>query len=53
MSTIKFDPEPNSIDIIDEIVQTIRDKVKAWADGDDKRFAEFRDNNIEEWLYKI
>ena len=48
MSTIKFDPEPNSIDIIDEIVQTIRDKVKAWADGDDKRFAEFRDNNIEE-----
>jgi hypothetical protein len=48
MGTIKFDPETKSFEIIDKIVQTIRDKVKAWADGDDKRFAEFRDNNIEE-----
>jgi hypothetical protein len=45
-----------SIEIIDEIlydyieviIQSIKDKVKLWSDGDDKRFAEFRDNNIEE-----
>ena len=56
MSKIKFNRKTMSIEIIDEIlydyieviIQSIKDKVKLWSDGDDKRFTEFRDNNIEE-----
>lgn len=56
MSKIEINLETMSIEFTEEIpyeyieviVETIKDKVKSWADGDDKRFAEFRDNNIEE-----
>ena len=56
MSKIKFNYKKMSIEVIDEIpyenieviIQSMKDKVKSWVDGDDKRFAEFRDDNIEE-----
>ena len=56
MSKIEINLETMSIEFTEEIpyehieviIETIKDKVKSWADGDDKRFAEFRDNNIEE-----
>ena len=56
MSKIEINLETMSIEFTEEIpyeyieviIETIKDKVKSWTDGDDKRFAEFRDNNIEE-----
>ena len=56
MSKIKINLKTMSIEFIEEfsyeyievIIQSMKDKVKSWVDGDDKRFAEFRDNNIEE-----
>ena len=61
MSKIKFNYKKMSIEVIDEIpyenieviIQSMKDKVKSWVDGDDKRFAEFRDDNIEECTYFV